>query len=359
MSVTEFSSKHSIPICKRLPKPSPFVIPIFIVHQGCPHQCLFCNQRSITGASDGMVTAQAVQETIRTQLAWPRRNPSASVQVAFYGGSFTGLAPERQRELLGAVQPFLATGQVREIRLSTRPDYVTPEIALFLREHGVGIVELGAQSLDDRVLAASGRGHTAAQVKAAVACLKEEGIQVGLQLMLGLPGDSTATALASGRQAAELEPDMVRLYPCLVVSGSPLAELHHQGQYQPLTLNRAVALAGRLWLVFKAYNIPVVRMGLQPSDSLEKTVLAGPYHPAFGELVLSRLFFNQVRAKLSSRTLHQPHRLTLAKADESIYRGRGNANVKRLVAMGLLAGVETVFSASQPRQTVQLAAVAS
>lgn len=305
-----------------------------------------------------MVTAQAVQQTIRAQLAWPRRNPSAPVQVAFYGGSFTGLAPERQRELLGAVQPFLAAGQVREIRLSTRPDYVTPEIALFLREHGVGIVELGAQSLDDRVLAASGRGHTAAQVRAAVACLKDEGIQVGLQLMLGLPGDSTTTALASGRMAAELEPDMVRLYPCLVVSGSPLAELHRQGQYQPLSLNRAVALAGRLWLIFKAQNIPVVRMGLQPSDSLEKTVLAGPYHPAFGELVLSRLFFTQVRAKLSSRPRRQPHRLTLAKADESIYRGSGNANVKRLAALGLLEGVETVFSACQSRQTVVLSCVA-
>lgn len=337
----------------------PFVIPIFIAHQGCPHQCLFCNQRSITGAAEGMITAHVVQETIRAQLAWPRRYPTAPVQVAFYGGSFTGLSLERQRELLGAVQPFLATGQVREIRLSTRPDYVTPQNVLFLREHGVGIVELGAQSLDDRVLAASGRGHTGGQVRTAVGCLKEDGIQVGLQLMLGLPGDNTATALASGRQAAELAPDMVRLYPCLVISGSPLAELYQQKKYQPLTLPRAVALAGRLWRIFEARGIAVVRMGLQPSESLEKTVLAGPYHPAFGELVLSRLLFNKVRAELSARSLHQLHRLSLARADESIYRGRGNANVKRLAALGLLEGVETVFSACQPRQTVQVVAIAS
>ena len=184
---------------------SPFVIPVFIAHQGCPHQCLFCNQRSITGAPEGMVGAREVRETIRAQLAWPRRHPDAPVQVAFYGGSFTGLAIERQRELLGAAQPFLASGQVQELRLSTRPDYVTPEIAGFLREHGVGIVELGAQSLNDRVLAAGGRGHTAAQIRTAVACLKEAGIRVGLQLMLGLPGDSTAVALAgacSGSGAA-------------------------------------------------------------------------------------------------------------------------------------------------------------
>ncbi len=339
--------------------PPPFVIPIFIAHQGCPHQCLFCNQRSITGAPEGMVGAREVEETIRTQLAWPRRHPDAPVQVAFYGGSFTGLPVERQRELLGAAQPFLVSGQVRELRLSTRPDYMTPEIAGFLREHGVGIVELGAQSLDDRVLGASGRGHTVAQVRTAVACLKAAGVKVGLQLMLGLPGDSTATALASGRAAAALGPDMVRLYPCLVISGSPMAELYHQGRYQPLSLSRAVALAGRLWSIFNGQGIPVVRMGLQPSASLEETLLAGPYHPAFGELVLSRLFFNQVRAELSARSPQQSHRLSLAKADESIYRGKGNGNVKRLVALGLLEGVETVFSASQPRQTVILTSMDS
>jgi histone acetyltransferase (RNA polymerase elongator complex component) len=337
--------------------PAPFVIPIFIAHQGCPHQCLFCNQRSITGAPEGMAGAHEVEETIRTQLAWPRRHLDAPVQVAFYGGSFTGLPMERQEELLGAAQPFLTSGQVQELRLSTRPDYVTPEIAGFLREHGVGIVELGAQSLDDGVLAASGRGHTAAQVRTAVACLKEAGIRVGLQLMLGLPGDSTPTALASGRRAVALGPDMVRLYPCLVISGSPLAEHYQQGCYQPLSLARAVALAGRLWRIFEAQGISVVRMGLQPSAALEKTVLAGPYHPAFGELVLSRLFFNRVRAELFARPAQQLHRLCLAKADESIYRGRGNANVKRLVALGLLEGVETVFSVSQPRQTLVLSPV--
>lgn len=339
--------------------PSPFIIPIFIAHQGCPHQCLFCNQRSITGATEGMVTAREVQETIRAQLAWPRRHPEAPVQVAFYGGSFTGLSLARQEELLGAAQPFLAAGQVRELRLSTRPDYVTPEIAGFLREQGVGVVELGAQSLDDEVLAASGRGHTVAQVRTAVTCLKEAGIRVGLQLMLGLPGESTVTALSSARRAAALAPDLVRLYPCLVVSGSPLAELYRQGHYQPLSLLRAVALAGRLRRIFEAQGIAVVRMGLQPSDSLEETVLAGPYHPAFGELVLSRLFFNRVRGALFARPSGQSHRLSLAKADESIYRGRGNGNVKRLAALGLLTGVETVFSAGQPRQSVVLTSVDS
>lgn len=334
--------------------PPPFIIPIFIAHQGCPHQCLFCNQRSITGAPEGMISARKVEETIRTQLAWPRRHSDSPVQVAFYGGSFTGLPVERQRELLGAAQPFLASGRVRELRLSTRPDYMTPEIAVFLRQQGVGIVELGAQSLDDRVLAVSGRGHSAAQVGAAVACLQEAGIRVGLQLMLGLPGESTVSALVGARKAAELSPDMVRLYPCLVVSGSSLAELYRQGLYHPLSPSRAVALAGRLWRIFAAHGIPVIRMGLQPSVALEKSVLAGPYHPAFGELVLSRLFFNRVRAVLAARPPAQACRMYLARGDESIYRGKGNANIRRLGALGLLAGVETVFRVGQPRQSVVL-----
>jgi len=333
--------------------PSPFVIPIFISHQGCPHQCLFCNQRAITGAAADLPDSAQVAEIIRTQLAWPRRHLKAPVQVAFYGGSFTGLPLEKQRELLGAVRPFLATGQVLELRLSTRPDYLTPEIAGFLREHGVGIVELGAQSMDDRVLAANGRGHSAAQVREAVACLKEAGIRVGLQLMLGLPGETTVSALAGARAAAALAQELIRLYPCLVISGSPLAELYRQGRYQPLSPGKAVALAARMRQIFTARGITVARMGLQPSLALEKTVLAGPYHPSFGELVLSRLLFKQVRGVLAERPRPgEPCCLSVAGGDESIFRGKGNANVERLGRLGLLDGVDVVFAADQPRQKV-------
>jgi len=331
----------------------PFVIPVFITHQGCPHQCLFCNQHSIAGAS-AVLTPEQVREAIRSQLAWPRRRPDAAVQVAFYGGSFTGLARGRQEELLAAAQPFLASGEVREIRLSTRPDCMSPEIAQFLYDRGVRVVELGAQSLVDSVLAASGRGHTAAQVHEAVASLRSAGIRVGIQLMLGLPGDTTVLAGKSARAAAGLAPDLVRIYPTLVISGSPLASLFRARAYQPLSLNRAVALAGRLWRIFAEQGIPVVRMGLQPSRSLEESLLAGPYHPSFGELVLSRLFFREVRALLSRRLSGQAHELVVARADESIHRGKGNCSLKRLAALGLLAGVNTIYSETQPRQSVRL-----
>ncbi|MGV1099762.1 elongator complex protein 3 [Thiovibrio sp. JS02] len=332
----------------------PFVIPIFISHQGCPHRCLFCNQRSITGMGEELNSPAQVREIIRGQLAWPRRGKQAPVQVAFYGGSFTGLPRGRQEELLVAVQPFLRSGQVQEIRLSTRPDYVSPEIARFLWEHGVRTVELGAQSLADSVLALSARGHTAAQVQSAVRALRTVGMRIGIQLMLGLPGDTTALAVKSAQAAAALAPDLVRLYPCLVIGGSPLEILYRNGGYQPLGLARAVALAGRLWRIFAGVRIPVVRMGLQPSASLEAGLLAGPYHPAFGELVLSRLFFTRVRALLAGRARHASHTLIIARADESIHRGQANRNVRRLDALGLLAGVSTVYSDTQPRQSVTL-----
>lgn len=292
---------------------------------------------------------------MREHLARPRRRPDAKVQVAFYGGSFTCLPFARQKDLLGAVRPFLEANLVDSLRLSTRPDCVTAENAVFLREQGVKVVELGAQSLDDRVLSASDRGHSAAQVAAAVACLKEAGLRVGLQLMLGLPGESTAGLMAAARRAALLAPDLVRLYPCLVIAGSPLASLYRQGHYRPLGMSRAIALAGRLWQIFTDRGISVARMGLQPSSVLEQSVLAGPYHPAFGELVLSRLLFKRVRSVLAGRPFaDRPCRLALAREDESLYRGKGNENVKRLAALGLLAGVETVFVSGQPRQTVEL-----
>lgn len=334
--------------------PSPLVIPVFIAHQGCPHRCLFCNQHSIAGVDGEPVGPTEVVETVDLWLSRPRRYPQAPVQVAFYGGSFTGLPLDRQQALLGAVQPFLRSGQVDGLRISTRPDGMDDQIARFLREHGVAIVELGAQSLDDVVLAASNRGHTEAQVRTAVACLRRAGLRVGLQLMLGLPGDSTRRALRSAAQAAALAPDLVRLYPTLVVAGSPLADDYQQGHYRPLSLLGAVALAGRMWRIFSAQGIPVVRMGLQPGPSLEASLLAGPHHPAFGELVRSRLLFNLARQRLAEREPGQACRLRIATADHSVFRGQRSRSLRRLADLGLLEGVDLFFSDNQPRMSVEL-----
>ena len=285
---------------------TPFIIPFFIAHQGCPHQCVFCNQHVITGSSRWL-TAELVKEEISRCLGWPR-DGRRQVQVAFYGGSFTGLERGRQEELLGAVGPFLERGEVDLIRLSTRPDYIDLAKARFLKERGVGLVELGIQSFDAGVLAQCRRGHTAEQVSEAFAHLRQEKIGVGGQLMVGLPGETTAGVLAGARRLVALKPDLVRIYPTLVLKASPLADL-----------------------------------------------LAGPYHPAFGELVLSRLYFKRMRKRLAILQKERgcaKIRLILSAADRSLFAGQKRCSAGRLTALGLLAGVEPVFLPGQPRLTI-------
>ncbi|MBI5556176.1 MAG: radical SAM protein [Deltaproteobacteria bacterium] len=333
---------------------TPFIIPFFISHQGCPHQCVFCNQHVITGSSEWL-TPDTIREEIVRCLDWPR-DKKRPVQVAFYGGSFTGLERARQQELLGAVAPFISSGEVDFIRLSTRPDYIDRGAVLFLKERGVGLVELGIQSFDDAVLARCRRGHTAARVEEAFVHLRWAGLKVGGQLMVGLPGETTRGVLAGAHRLVALAPDLVRIYPVLVLKGSPLAALFAGGGYKPLTMNRAVALCARLLELFDRAGIPVVRLGLQPSASLERDLVGGPYHPAFGELVKSRLYFRRLRKYLACLQKERGEgtiRLMLAAADTSLFFGQKRCSARRLTALKLLAGVEPVFTPGQPRFTMQ------
>ncbi len=335
---------------------SPLVIPLFITHRGCPHRCIFCDQHAITaiGAGEPDLSPAGARESIDLWLARPRKDPTRKVQVAFYGGSFTAMAPEYQRELLNAVQPYLNDGRIAAIRLSTRPDAVGPETVALLRENGVTVVELGVQSLQEKVLAASRRGHTGADVARAVSALRQAGMTVGVQLMIGLPGDTTADFIDTVKKTVALAPDFVRLYPTVVLQKSGLAALAAAGKYTPLTLNRGVVLAGRAKKIFASKSIPVVRMGLQPSLELESKIVAGAYHPAFGELVISRLFFKTARRLLAAAQTRQG--ITVAPEDESAMRGQNNKNIKRLIGLDFLEekGLKTV--PGQPRFTVSLAA---
>ena len=309
------------------------VIPVFIPHRGCPHQCLFCNQNSITGqtAARGDIGGE-IQRTITTWLSRSRRRPEA--QVAFYGGSFTCLDREEQEQMLTAVQPFIRRGEIQRIRLSTRPDCIEADSCIFLRGMGVGIVELGVQSLDDRVLGQSRRGHTSEDSRRAVALLKGAGIEVGIQLMPGLPGEGSRSFFRGVLEVVELAPAFVRLYPALVVNHSGLAEMYRKGDYTPLSLNRAIALTRRAREIFVRAGIRVVRIGLQPSASLEKELLAGPYHPAFGELVCARDWFCRIRGLLAACPAD---RLTvrIAERDLSAFLGPKRMNIQRLAHLGL------------------------
>jgi histone acetyltransferase (RNA polymerase elongator complex component) len=300
--------------------------------------------------SDPNVRSEYVQDEI---AAWLRRPGSQKkeVQVAFYGGSFTGLPEQMQIDLLLAVRPFIDAGKVASIRLSTRPDYIHEKTAKFLFAHGVRTVELGVQSLDPVVLEKSRRGHTVYHVARAIERLREVPLLVGGQLMVGLPGETVSGAMRGAAQLVLLRPDFVRIYPTLVVQGSGLEVLYTQRAYMPLSLNKAIVLTARLKTIFDEAGIPVIRMGLQPTENLQDNLTAGPHHPAFGELVQSRIMYKKTR-KILREHRGDKRALSVSAFDESIFRGQKNHNLRSLSHSGLLEGVELVFDADQPRGTI-------
>jgi histone acetyltransferase (RNA polymerase elongator complex component) len=328
-----------------------FIIPIFITHQGCPHRCSFCNQVPVTGTEEHHSQAISGTEVAAEISKWLGRstNPRAA-QVAFYGGSFTGLAEKRQVELLEAVQPFIGKGLVKSIRLSTRPDYISPETPAFLKQYHVDTVEIGVQSLNQGVLNANFRGHTTIDIENSILILKDANLTVGAQLLLGLPGDSSAKAIRSARQLTRIAPDFARLYPALVLKGSALAVMHQKGLYRPLSLPKAIALCSRVKAILEESNIPIIRMGLQPSTELAANVIAGPYHPAFGELVLSRSYFKTIRQKLRTTTIRQINACT---RDQSILWGQKKSSFIRLQSLGLLENINFHFTDDLPRGTIE------
>ncbi len=312
----------------------PLIIPVFLPYAGCPHRCAFCNQQTVTGraAPEPETVIGDADAQIKTFLQHPRR-PRQNVQIAFYGGNFLGLPPTAVRDLLALVRQYIRSGPVNAVRFSTRPDAITPETLDLLSGHPVAAVEIGVQSMDDRVLARSNRGHTANDVRVAVNCLKERRYPVGAQLMIGLPGEDDASVLAAGRRVIDLAPDFVRIYPTLVLRGSRLAGRLEDGTYAPLTLDAAVARAKQLCRMFEVHSIPVIRMGLQASQDLDADaeVLAGPYHPAFGHLVRSSIFLDEIVARFSEQDLRG--RAVVARVHpRSVSQARGlhNANIGRI-----------------------------
>jgi histone acetyltransferase (RNA polymerase elongator complex component) len=335
-------------------KSSPLVIPVFLPHEGCPHSCVFCNQHSISGIEGESISADDVTRIIRIWLGRDRKKSRSRVQVAFFGGSFTGLAFARQQELFAAVQPFLHRGDVQAIRCSTRPDYIDSDIVHFLRIHQVRVVELGVQSMDNSVLQKSCRGHSSADVVQASAELKAAEMELGIQLMVGLPGQSFFSLHRTTVEVIALSPDFVRIYPVLVVEGSGLARKYQRGEYRPLTLTRAVLQAAWMKKKFTAAGIRVVRMGLQPGSELEKALLAGPYHPAFGELVNARIMLQQARKLLVRVAPGRRAVLRISERDVSVFNGIRSANRQRLISLGLSDRFTLQTDPLQPRGTIRM-----
>lgn len=274
------------------------IIPIFIPHKGCPHDCSFCNQKKIAGAGTD-VTAEKVSEIVNLQLE-NLKDVNRSKEIAFYGGSFTGLPKEQQAKLLTIAYEKKKQGLIDEIRISTRPDYIDEEVLDFLQEYGVSIIELGVQSTDDDVLKLNNRGHLRKDVFQSVSLIRKTEIQLGLQMMVGLYGDTEEKLLNTAKDIIECNPDFVRIYPTIVIQDTLLEKLYLDGIYKPISLDRAVYLCKKLVQEFGKYNIPIIRLGLQATEeiSIGKGIVAGPYHPAFREIVETEIYKDIIENKI-------------------------------------------------------------
>jgi len=321
----------------------PFIIPIFMPHAGCPHRCVFCNQSSITGVDSRHLKISVTDQVERfLKFKSQRRN---NVQIAFFGGNFLGIKTDEIKRLLAEATQFIKVGRVSSIRFSTRPDTVDDRRLNMIKEFPVATIELGVQSMDDRVLSATKRGHTAADTEKAIQCLKEFDYEIGLQIMVGLPGDTPERLRASVQRIVALKPDFIRIYPTLVLAGSPLAAWYKKGDYVPLSLEDAVTQVTAFYRVFKNENIRVIRMGLQATEDLEKeaSILAGPYHPAFGHLVHSQIFLDKAISALKSVN-PRGNGVVLHVHPQSVPKMRGlkNDNIKKLRATLDLQSLEIV-----------------
>ena len=273
-------------------------IPVFVPHRGCPFDCVFCNQKRITGVGTD-VTAADVTNTIEEYLqTLPKEG--AKIEVAFFGGSFTGIPMDEQNMLMDAVRPYIESKRVDGIRLSTRPDYINKEILDNLLAHGVTTIELGVQSMDESVLKAASRGHSAQQVRDAARLIREYPFTLGLQMMTGLPGDTPEKSIYTAQEIIKLKPDIVRIYPTLTIKDTYMEKMYLDGRYKPQSLEEAVELAKTIMLMFEENGITVIRIGLQSTDEISEhgSVVAGPVHSAFGELVESAVYLDILREKV-------------------------------------------------------------
>jgi histone acetyltransferase (RNA polymerase elongator complex component) len=266
-----------------------FTIPVFIPEEACPNQCVFCNQHRIAGAE----CAPSVDEVIAKVYEHLLTIPSDSeVEIGFFGGNFTGIPIEKQKAYLASVQNHIASGRVTGIRISTRPDYISEDILLMLKQYHVTTIELGAQSLDEEVLKLAGRGHSAKQVHEASQMIKELGFNLGLQMMIGLPGDTAEKSIYTAKEIIRLGAECTRIYPTLVIKETELEQLYQQGKYQPLSQEEAISRVADIVPLFIAAGVKILRIGLHPSEGLidNTSLVAGPFHVAFGELVFSEIW---------------------------------------------------------------------
>ena len=312
-----------------------YIIPIFVPHLGCPNDCIFCNQKSISGQKSNM-TKEKAKEIIENYLKSIDKE-NAQIEIAFFGGSFTAIEEERQEELLQVASEFVKSGQVSSIRVSTRPDAIDKNILKRLKKYKVKTIELGVQSSNNYILKRINRGHTFEDVKRAAKLIRWNGFRLGVQMMVGLPESTTIDEINTAKELIKLKPKMVRIYPVLVIKNTPLEKELEKGTYKPLTLVQAVEVCKEIVRLFHDKNIDIIRIGLQPTDEIsepgsEKSeVVAGPYHPAFRQLVESAMWYDAIVGKIKRLNVKVKEvEVTVNPVDANNVIGHKKENVKNL-----------------------------
>lgn len=312
-----------------------YIIPIFVPHLGCPNDCIFCNQKSISGQKSNM-TKEKAKEIIENYLKSIDKE-NAQIEIAFFGGSFTAIEEERQEELLQVASEFVKSGQVSSIRVSTRPDAIDKNILKRLKKYKIKTIELGVQSSNNYILKRINRGHTFEDVKRAAKLIRWNGFRLGVQMMVGLPESTTIDEINTAKELIKLKPKMVRIYPVLVIKNTPLEKELEKGTYKPLTVVQAVEVCKEIVRLFHDKNIDIIRIGLQPTDEIsepgsEKSeVVAGPYHPAFRQLVESAMWYDAIVGKIKRLNVKVKEvEVTVNPVDANNVIGHKKENVKNL-----------------------------
>ena len=302
-------------------------ISVFVPHLGCPQQCSFCNQRYIA-CTEKMPTKSDIDSAVEIAVN-SKSYCKEKCELAFFGGSFTAIDKNYMLELLNAAYEHIKSGKISGIRISTRPDAINEEILILLKKYGVTAIELGAQSMDEQVLLLNERGHTAADVEKASRLIRENGFELGLQMMTGLYGYSDEKSLETAVKIAHLKPDTVRIYPTIVLENTRLEVLYKEGKYRPQDLDSAVTLTAKLLPFFRERGIAVIRTGLHTID--ETKYVAGPWHPAFRELCDAKIYLEKAKSALKTKG---DYNIYVKKGSLSKMGGQKNSNLKALSKLG-------------------------
>lgn len=295
------------------------ILPFFIPHLGCPNQCIFCDQKKIAGKD-----LPPTSEDIRNEINKYYEDFGIKAEIAFYGGSFTALDEDLQKYYLEPAKDGVERGFLSGIRVSTRPDCIDEDTIALLKSYGVATVELGVQSMDNKVLEVAKRGHTKEDAINAVNLLKNNGFKVGVQLMPGLPRETFASTIKGAERLLSLKPHMLRIYPTVVIKGTDCAEMFENGDYEPLDLPAAAEISAALQILAAHHGVEVIRTGLQATDTMADEVLAGAYHPAFGAMVQSEIWCNMTLDLL--KKVENPKKITVNQRNLSAFLGLNRQN---------------------------------